>query len=130
MNRMGLNGYPMLRIRLRGTRDTTIWTTWEYIIMKFQLHPMMANSARHNSNLNNEYVVYFQDSIRERQNEGYVDCEYYVGWVNYSEERKALAAATAVCNRTEFQGVEYSYSFEDDEPDEDGERDLTIEFSW
>ena len=98
--------------------------------MKFPLHPMMANPARHNSNMNNEYVDDIQAAIRERQSEGYYDCEYYVGWVNDSEERKALAAASAVCNRTEFQGVEYSYSFEDDEPDEDGERNLTIEFSW
>ena len=90
----------------------------------------MGNNARHNSNLNNEYVEYFQNAIRESQNGGFYDCEYCVGWVNDSEERKVIAAATAVCNRTEFHGVEYSYHFEDDEPDEDGERDMTIEFSW
>ena len=95
----------------------------------------MANPARHNSNLNNEYIEMFQNIVRESQSEGYYDAEWESGWDHWldKEEKKIEVAAQVVCNRTEFKGVSYemeSNTNYDDEYDGGYWSEFTVKFTW
>ena len=94
----------------------------------------MANPARHNSNLNNEYIEKFQDIVRESQSEGYYDASWESGYDYWSEKehKKIEVAAQVVCNRSEFEGLSYEIESDIDyDYDNDGDYyEITIKFSW
>ena len=91
----------------------------------------MGNPARHNSNLNNEYIEELQDIVRENQNEGYYTAEWESDWISASDNReiqKIEIAAEVVCNRREFQGT--THSIEHTYEDRFGKIKIKIYFSW
>jgi len=94
----------------------------------------MANPARHNSNLNNEYIEMFQNIVRESQSEGYYDAEWVSGWDYWpdKDQKKIEVAAQEVCNRTEFKGVSYEMESDTSTHEYNGVyySNITVKFIW
>ena len=93
----------------------------------------MGNPARHNSNLNNPWIPMFQEMIRDVQKDGMYSAtfspEYWTdaGQMSEKKVKQAIAAARAVCNQSEFEGVRFTHHQEEDEWEG---YNLTIEFEW
>ena len=93
----------------------------------------MLNPARHKSNLNNPWVPELQRMIRHEQENGMYSVTFSPsGWFDGAEMsargvKQAIAAARAVCNQSEFEGVRFTHQIEEDEY---GGLYLTIEFEW
>ena len=105
-------------------RNTTFYLEQiicNYIILLPALD--MANPARHNSNLNNPWIPKFQEEIRREQENGMYSATLrseYGLWsaLEAMSERgvkQAIAAARAVCNQSEFEGVRFTHQIEEDE---------------
>lgn len=94
----------------------------------------MANPARHNSNLNNEYIERFKEVVRGAQSEGFYDANWESGYSYWSEKehKKIDVAAQVICNRKEFGGLRYEIEIDVDyESDDDGDYyEIRIKFSW